>query len=296
MKFGKVDDPDLIDFTLPPDHRDTKRVLNKTTPKDKVNLYVGCAKWNKTDLKGFYPKGTKDELPYYSSQFNSIELNASFYRIFPPEQFAIWKDKTPHDFKFFPKLVQNISHFKRLSEDAQPYVDQFIESAMQLDHKLGMSFLQLPHNFAPKSIDRLEPFFKKFPKELPLAVEFRHKGWFEDEHITKELYNILEAYNKTLIITDTAGRRDLMAMRQTTSSAFIRFNGTNHKSDYQRLEDWIERLELWISQGLQDIYFFVHQNIDKASPLLSAHFIKLANKRFGTMLHIPHLDNPKTEF
>ena len=58
MKFGKVDDPGSIDFTLPPDHPDTKILLNSKATKAKPQLYVGCAKWNKQDLKNFYPRGT----------------------------------------------------------------------------------------------------------------------------------------------------------------------------------------------------------------------------------------------
>lgn len=77
MKFGQVEDPSQIDFTLPKDHLRTKEILKETQSKD-FNVSIGCAKWNKTDLKGFYPKGTKDELTYYSTQFNSIELNATF--------------------------------------------------------------------------------------------------------------------------------------------------------------------------------------------------------------------------
>ncbi|HMQ42933.1 MAG TPA: DUF72 domain-containing protein, partial [Mariniflexile sp.] len=93
MKFGSVKNPENIDFTLPPDHPETKRVLNRFKDDNMPEVFVGCAKWNKADLKGFYPKGTKDELVYYASQFNAIELNATFYRIFPAEQFASWYDK-----------------------------------------------------------------------------------------------------------------------------------------------------------------------------------------------------------
>ncbi|HET8839182.1 MAG TPA: DUF72 domain-containing protein, partial [Flavobacteriaceae bacterium] len=93
MKFGKVENPGEIDFTLPADHPQTKKVLSQFAPRSFENVSVGCAKWNKTDLKNFYPRGTKDELEYYSSQFNSVELNASFYRIFPAEQFQTWHDK-----------------------------------------------------------------------------------------------------------------------------------------------------------------------------------------------------------
>ena len=110
MKFGSVDNPENIDFTIPPDHPDTKGTLEKKGSKNELDVYVGCAKWNRADLKGFYPRGTKDELTYYATQFNSIELNATFYRIFPPETFSKWYDKTPNGFKFFPKLHQSKMH------------------------------------------------------------------------------------------------------------------------------------------------------------------------------------------
>ena len=114
MKFGGVEHPELVDFKLPRDHKDTKTILTKGGNLDEV--FVGCAKWNKQDLKGFYPRGTKDELAYYSSQFNSIELNATFYNHFSEDQINTWREKTPDNFKFFPKVHQRISHQKRLNE------------------------------------------------------------------------------------------------------------------------------------------------------------------------------------
>jgi uncharacterized protein YecE (DUF72 family) len=291
MNFGKVDDPSKIDFKLPPDHPGTLKLLSKFEKKDIPNLYVGCAKWNRADLKGFYPRGTKDELAYYSTQFNSIELNATFYRIFPASTFEGWYEKTPANFRFFPKVFQGVSHWKRLN-DFEAYLDEYIINASNLKEKLQMPFLQLHNNFSPKSMDRLVPFFEAVPKDINLAIEFRHTDWFNDATVANELYDILDKYRVTNIIVDTAGRRDLLHMRMTSDTAFIRYNGANHKSDYTRLDDWIDRLEEWVEQGLQHIYFFVHQNIEKASPLLSAYFIKNANARFGTHLHIPEMDKP----
>ena len=116
MKFGKVDHPETIDFTLPVDHKGTKTLLSNYEKVETPNVYVGCAKWNRADLKGFYPRGTKDELQYYGTQFNSIELNATFYRIFPADTFAGWYDKTPEHFRFFPKVFQGVTHWKRLQD------------------------------------------------------------------------------------------------------------------------------------------------------------------------------------
>ncbi len=287
MQFGKVEYPEQIDFTLPEDHPDTSKVLNKARTSD-LSVYVGCAKWNRQDLKGFYPRGTKDELEYYSRQFNSIELNATFYRIFGKDQFKKWYDKTPEGFRFFPKLVQNISHFKRLNDDVQPYVDEYLSSALHLKEKLGTIFLQMHGNFAPKNFDRVIKFIEKWPKEIKLAVEFRHTDWFNNEVIAKELYNLLEENNVTNSITDTAGRRDLLHMRLTNDEAFIRYVGANHETDYSRLDDWIKRLKTWKDLGINHIHFFVHQNVEKESPLLSKYFITKLNEQLNTELSLPN--------
>lgn len=103
MKCGQVENPQEIDFIIPPDHLDNKRILGSSKTNG-FAAYVGGAKWNKAGPKEFLSKGTKDELGYYSTQFNSIELNATFFRHFSAEQFAKWKETTPDGFKFFPKL------------------------------------------------------------------------------------------------------------------------------------------------------------------------------------------------
>lgn len=286
MKFGKVDDPGSIDFTLPPTHEQTKEILNSQKPSEFKDVRIGCAKWNRADLKNFYPRGTKDELEYYSTQFNSIELNASFYRMFPEEQFAKWKEKATEDFKFFPKVPRIISHIKRLNE-TEVITDDFIKNILPLKDKMGMVFLQLRDDFGPKNMDRVEKFFKHWPKEVPLSAEFRHADWYKDTTAAGELNELMIKHNITHVITDSAGRRDLLHMRLTTDSAFIRYNGANHKSDYTRLDDWLERIGEWHEMGLKNLYFFVHQNVEEASPLLSAYFIEKFNKKFNTGIKTP---------
>jgi len=286
MQFGKVTNPEQIDFTLPENHPETEVVLQSYKNDQKPSIYVGCAKWNRQDLKGFYPRGTKDELEYYASQFNSIELNATFYRMFPAEQFEKWRDKTPEGFKFFPKITQEISHWKRL-QATEALVDLYIYNATHLQEKLGTIFLQMHSNFSPKDFDRVIQFAEFWPKEVPLAMEFRHTDWYNDEKIANELYHVLQENKIANVLVDTAGRRDIMHMCMTNQEAFIRYVGANHESDYTRLDDWVDRLEQWISYGLQDIHFFIHQNLEVESPLLSAYFIKKLNERLGTKLVVP---------
>ncbi|MEO8066251.1 MAG: DUF72 domain-containing protein [Flavobacteriales bacterium] len=287
MKFGGVSSVKGLDLSLPPDHPDTARVLGRGKGKGSPRIHVGCAKWNKTDLKHFYPKGTKDELTYYAKQFNSIELNATFYGRTTAEQYTNWAKKVPKDFRFFPKVVQSISHFARL-KNVEPAVDEYLDAVQHLGDKLGAVFCQVHENFSPKDFDRIEPFLKNWPKDVPLAMEFRHTDWYNRESVAMQLYELLEAHRVMNIITDTAGRRDLLHMRLTTPSAFVRYVGANDpKSDRARLDEWVKRLKVWVKLGIEDIHFFVHQNHELESPLLAADFIKKLNKAIGSKLKLP---------
>lgn len=286
MDFGKVSDPGSVDFKLPKDAPETKKVLSASKGND-FEAYVGCAKWNRSELKGFYPRGTKDELAYYSTQFNSIELNATFYRMPSWEQVETWKDKTPDNFKFFPKLTNSISHFKRLI-DVKEVVNDFCNSISNFDKKLGMAFLQLHDNFKPKDFERLKKVVEDFPKGVPLGIEVRNNEWFSDPKVQDEFCQLLEKNDMTNIIVDTAGRRDMLHMRLTNSVAFIRYVGANHPSDVERLDDWIERIKKWRKEGLEKLYFFVHQNVELESPLLATYFIERLNKELKLELKIPN--------
>lgn len=289
MKFGQSETPELIDFRLPADDPGTAEILKQNDKSNLLNVYVGCAKWNKTDLKNFYPKGTKDELAYYSTQFNSIELNATFYRVPSRDQVINWKEKTPEGFKFFPKINQTISHFRRLN-DVQALVEEYCDNISNFEEKLGMAFLQLHDNFGYKNYDKLVSFIENFPKAIPLAVEMRNTEWFNKASVSAEVYQLFEKHQISNVLVDTAGRRDLLHMRLTTPFAFIRYVGANDpQSDRERLDDWIDRLKIWVDQGLREIYFFVHQNIEMESPFLSAYFIERLNKEFGLKLQIPKL-------
>jgi uncharacterized protein YecE (DUF72 family) len=76
-------------------------------------------------------------------------------------------------------------------------------------------------------------------------------------------------------------------MRLTTPTAFIRWVGANHESDRTRLDEWVERIAKWKKQGLEKLNFFVHQNVERESPLLSAYFIERLNNKVGTDLAVP---------
>ena len=285
MKFGKVENPEMYAHGLPKDHTDTKIALasnHSQLPK----VFIGCPRWAKAELKGFYPKGVKDELSYYSSQFNAIELNASYYRIFPPSIVDGWYDRSSPDFMFFPKVPQLISQFRRL-KNCDDALNDFFVSISHFKEKLGTVFLQMNDNYGPHNFQDLLTFVNNWPKDLHLSVELRNSGWYSDSYVADDLCAMLQENRVAHTITDTLGRRDLMHMRLTNSSCFVRFTGANHSSDVTRIDDWFDRLTLWKDQGINQINFFVHQTIEKDLQMLSARLINKINEGWGYNLNVP---------
>ncbi len=285
MEFGKVVNPEQLDFTLPPDHPETQRILE--TGKKPLEVYIGCAKFNKKDLKGFYPKEVKvkDELSYYSAQFNAIEYNATFRTFVTKLPLEGWRDKTGPGFRFFPKMSNRVSHY-RLLHNVKEITEEYCERIKAFEEKLGITFLQMKESFSSKHLERVATFLADWPKDTQLAFEVRNEDWFNNE-ASEEYFNLLEQYKVTNIIVDTAGRRDMLHMRLTTPIAFIRWVGANHSSDRQRLDDWVVRLKAWKDQGLEQVCFFVHQNVELESPLLSVYFIDKLNDALSLKLHVP---------
>jgi uncharacterized protein YecE (DUF72 family) len=139
MAFGAVDDLTGVDFTLPQDHLRTNFNLKSASLGKEFETYIGLAKWNKADLRGFYTPDAKDELRYYSTQFNSIELNATFYQDYSKEQYKAWKEKVGVDFKFFPRLNQTITHLRRMNNVGEATA-KFLGNASSLGGNLGKVF------------------------------------------------------------------------------------------------------------------------------------------------------------
>lgn len=295
MEYGRVENIDEVDFTFPPDDKITKQLFKTLKkPKTKPQVYVGCAKWGRPDWIGkIYPKGTKqaDFLKNYVKHFNCIELNALFYQLFPKPTVQKWADLAGDDFRFCPKFSNVITHIRRL-KNADKETDAFLETISTFGPKLGTSFIQLADNFSPKHYESVHNYLKSLPRDLDVAIEFRHADWFTDNPIANDTYELMRELGVTTIITDTAGRRDVMSMKLTTPKAFIRFVGNSlHKTDFERIDDWIKKIDDWLDKGIHTIYFFIHQHDELYSPELSSYMIEKLNKKTGLKLQAPKLLN-----
>lgn len=293
MEFGRIAPEEIAttDFTLPPDGKQTKIILDGKKAKDPL-FYVGCAKWGRKEWKELiYPKKTKeaDFLGEYVKHFNSIELNAVFYSIPKEEQILKWKEtvdaNVKGDFIFCPKFSRTITHIKRL-KDTDFLTDEYIKAISAFGPYLGPCFLQVSDNFGPNNLDVLEAYLKKLPNDLKVFIEVRHKDWFVGE-AREQLFAMLAKLGKGAAITDASGRRDCLHMELPTKEAFIRFVGNGGKyldSDKARVDDWVLRIKSWLDKGLENVYFFLHQHDEADTPLIADYTVEQFNKHLGSDL------------
>ena len=290
MKFGKLDKVDGIDFTMPPTPKTTEQLLENSVNNNTAQIYSGCTGWSMKEWQGaYYPKNSKpqDFLRLYARQFNTIELNSTYYRIPDKKTVYKWVEQTSPGFKFAPKIPQIISQSEDLSL-GQSYIESFTDVIIGLGDRLGTSFLQLTPKFSPRQLRTLEQFLKRFPvKDIPLSVELRNENWFVERDMII-LQEMLTEYGAGTVMSDVAGRRDVLHMYLSNASAMFRFVGNDmHSSDFDRIDTWIERLKSWFEMGLRDVYFFHHQENNLLAPEMASYFNKKLNNLLGTSLSIP---------
>jgi uncharacterized protein YecE (DUF72 family) len=274
MKFGKLTDISQVDFQLPSDAAFNQQVYSGSPAQASVSFYIGCTGWSMKEWIGkVYPKGTKpkDYLHHYSRQFNTIEHNTTHYRIPDLDTINKWREEVPGDFRYCPKVPQRISHSRDLGMGSQE-LRLFWEVIGGLEDRLGCCFMQLPPHFGYNKLPLLREFLKMWPLSIPLAIEVRHETWFENTTATEVWLQLLNEYQKTAVITDVAGRRDVLHMGLSNWTTMIRFVGNGlHPSDYDRIDAWLLRLQSWIEQGLQEIYFFPHEPDNILAPELASY-------------------------
>ena len=285
MKFGKLLDISTVDFSLPHDPKENASILARGKESDEpLSVYIGCTGWSMPEWVGkIYPTGTrnKDFLEAYGKQFNTIELNTTHYRIPTLDLIQRWYTATPADFKFCPKIPQTISHSRNLGLGGEQ-IPMFCEAVTALEEKLGCCFMQLPPYFGVDRLGKLETFLKAFPSHIPLAIELRHESWFKDVDSSRGLFELLENTNSATVLTDVAGRRDVLHMRLTNGVGMVRFVGNDlHTTDYERMDEWVTRLQEWRDQGLKEVYFFTHEPDNLKAPELADYLVRLLKKEAG---------------
>jgi uncharacterized protein YecE (DUF72 family) len=160
-------------------------------------LRIGCSGWSYKDWFGpFYPKELqpKEYLKFYSGVFGCVEIDSSFYRV--PNAFMIsqWKNNTPANFLFSPKLPKKITHDNKL-ENSESQLIYFYSMVSRLGDKLGPIAIQLPPSIKLSThLETLKSFLSHLDPGFKHAVEFRHKSWFNPE-----VYKLLKKSNVSMV-------------------------------------------------------------------------------------------------
>lgn len=293
MEFGTLTEIENVDWTLPKEDPSTKPFLEALGGRkpQKTRFYVGAPIWQQKEWKEkIYPRGMppSDALFHYSRTFNCIEFNSTHYSVPSPAQIEKWVSQVPSEFRFLPKLPQTISHVKNGLLDAVAR-REWLTALKAFGGSLGPCFLQLPPSFNYDRKAELFHFLEAWSDEYKLSVEFRHPSWFQDGHVLPALTKYLQSRRIGLVITDVAGRRDVLHSSISAPFSFLRFIGNDlHPSDFTRIADWIARLQRWQSAGLEDFYFLAHQTDNIKSPETIDHVVEDLNRVCGAGLPRVH--------
>lgn len=265
MQFGRGRAQSVA---LPEDDVRTLAVLGRA-PRHPLTVHTGCPTWANAEWIGsIYPAGAKssDWLRHYGAAFNGIELNATHYRLPDADTVQRWRDTVPSDFRFAPKFPQEVSHAGDLRA-AVPLALQFATVIGGLGDRLGRAFLQLPPSAGPGVAPALRVLLSALPPELPLAVEFRHSGWFAQGRLTRTAFDLLAEMDAAAVITDAPGRRDVVHSSLPRPVAFVRYLAAlDPVIDGRRLDDWCVRIARWRDAGLSEVYFWLHTTECAAAP------------------------------
>jgi uncharacterized protein YecE (DUF72 family) len=236
-----------------------------------ARLCVGCSGWNYKSWSGrFYPPGLApaEWLAYYLARFDTVETNATFYRLPARDTFARWREQTPDGFVMAIKASRYLTHLKRLLDPEEP-VARLFEHAAGLGSRLGPVLYQLPASLTCDP-SRLAGVLAVLPRYLDLedgrlplqhVFEFRHPSWY-----VTDTFALLEEHGAALCLHDMAGS----AVDGPTVGPFtyVRFHGAAGKYFGSYGDDvlaaWARRLAAEWRRG-RDVYAYFNNDPDAVS-------------------------------
>ena len=238
-----------------------------------MQIRIGTSGWHYKHWIGrYYPEKIRpaEMLDFYLRDFDTVELNNTFYHLPKETSFDTWRAAVPRDFVFAVKGSRFLTHMIKL-KDADRGIVNFVPRAQRLGRKLGPILWQLPPKWNANA-ERLEEFLSKLPRGIRYAFELRNTTWMNDR-----VYEVLHKYNAAFCIYELAGYQSPLEI--TAKWTYVRLHGpTQNKyqgsySDAQ-LARWAERIEDW-SHKLDRVYVYF-DNDDSAYAVNNA----LTLKRF----------------
>lgn len=182
-------------------------------------IHIGTMGWSYSFWKNnFYSEKAKPEnfLEEYSTHFDTVEVNSSFYRVPSVSDLKKWKSQTGDNFVFSLKAPKKVTH--QISQKNFEYLDYFLENISNLGSKLGPILFQFPPNFRVENFDSLKNLVSVLPKKYRYSVEFRNNSWFLDE-----IYRFLIDNKIALVMNDKPWLKEIDKV--TSDFAYYRWEG-----------------------------------------------------------------------
>jgi uncharacterized protein YecE (DUF72 family) len=222
-----------------------------------TRAYIGCSGWNYKHWRDvFYPRGLPPSrwLEHYARHFDTVEVNATFYRLPTLRATSRWAESSPPDFLFAIKASRYLTHVKRLREIAAGWsrFAPLIEPIAKAE-KLGPILWQLPESFH-RDCDRLAEALQELPS-MRHCFEFRHASWF-----APEVEEILREHGAALVI-GVDPDRPFQTLSWTTDWTYVRLHrgrGSEGNFTKSQLEEWAARVSGWLEQG--DVYAYFNDD------------------------------------
>lgn len=229
-------------------------------------IRVGTSGWHYKSWHGpFYPPGLKikDFLSYYVEQFDTAEINNSFYRLPTEQAVKAWRESAPEGFVFAWKASRFITHMKKL-KDIEESISLVFGRMEGLGDAFGPVLFQLPPMLRAhdETRERVARCLSLVPQGRRVAFEFRHPSWYEEK-----TFGILRDHNAALCLSDHA---DAPAPWLATADfVYVRAHGTNGRyagsySD-ETLGNWSHQIAEWRGSG-RDVYVYFDNDIKSAAP------------------------------
>ncbi len=215
-----------------------------------MRVLTGTSGFSYQAWKGvFYPEGlpARRMLAHYATRLDSVEVNATFYRMPRPDSLAAWRAEVPEGFVFALKAPQRVTHVKRL-RDVEDAVAAFHRAAAVLGPALGPVLYQLPPSLK-KDLPRLEDFLAMVPASARIAFEFRHPSWLADD-----VHAALRGHGAALCLADAD--EATTPFIATADFGYLRLR----RAEYAEadLRAWAERI---LEQGWGDAFvYFKHED------------------------------------
>ncbi|ORW11712.1 DUF72 domain-containing protein [Mycobacterium kyorinense] len=224
-----------------------------------MTIRIGTSGWSYDHWADvLYPRGLPSarRLARYIEVFDTVELNASFYRWPKDSTFDGWRRQLPNGFAMSVKAHRGLTHYRRLSSP-EPWIERFERCWQTLGDRRGVLLVQL-HPEQRRDDERLDSFLASMPAWIRVAVELRHPSWND-----AGVYALLERRNAAYVVMSGAGLPCIP--RATTDFVYIRMHGPDPDSMYagsypdDELRRWAERIAGWDREG-RDVWMYFNND------------------------------------